>query len=232
LRSRRDARRQLVGYDEVCDAAFIDATVGRGNLDCMPTSDVERLKFPESESQRTSLAGGTHPRSPDVGKSSETRREGPPGHATRTIVGTSTLAPSGIVAGMLPMRGSRSAGRRSTRTAVRSARTLAMGVEVSDRSGDRRRLEPLAAAGRVWSERASRRVGVDRCLTHCPRDLRWIRMAPPDRPSLRVSGCALLRDPAHRTREFGGNALPCGFLPRSLWCGYLAVADARGRARA
>jgi hypothetical protein len=61
---------------------------------------------------------------------------------------------------------------------------------------------------------------------------RGYRVTLPDRRSLRVSGCALLRGPARRKREFGGNALPCSFLPRSPWCGYLAVADGRGRAHA
>jgi hypothetical protein len=139
----------------------------------------------------------------------------------------------GIVAGMLPISGSRSARRRSTRTAVRSFGKLATGVEVSDPSGDRRGLQShsqLPAASGVTVQASA--SGSTVALQTARGIYGGYRVTLPDRPSLRVSGCPLLRGPARRKREFGGNALPCRFPPRSPWCGYLAVADGRGRAHA
>jgi hypothetical protein len=161
----------------------------------------------------------------------ETRvAEAPRGHASPTIVGTSTLALSGIAALDAPDQRLEVGTSKIDSDGCSIFRELATGVEVSDPSGDRRGHSQLPAASGVSVQASA--SGSTVALQTARGIYGGYRVTLPDRPSLRVSGCALLRGPARRKREFGGNALPCSFLPRSPWCGYLAVADGRGRAHA
>lgn len=130
----------------------------------------------------------------------------------------------------LPKRGSGSACRRSTRTAVQPSATIAMRVQVSNPTGVRHRLKPLAAAGRVRCERSSVRLRVDHCLANWTRDLRPVRVTLTERRALYRYCWAVRRGGARRQTEFGGSNLPCGIMPRLSSFGYFGVPNARGRA--